>query len=135
YQRGGRERADSTLGWRCPHPELVAAGRTVSLGQTAENVAARWRVPREEQDELAMLSQRKAAAAIADGRLAEEIVATPVPASKGQTALVEADEHPRPGTTVESLARLRPAFVSDGTVTAGNSSGINDGAAMLLVAS
>jgi 3-oxoadipyl-CoA thiolase len=134
YQRGAPETADTTLGWRFPHPDLVADGHTVSLGQTAENVAARWKVPREEQDELAMLSQRKAAAATADGRLAEEIVATPVPAPKGQTLLVEADEHPRPGTTVEALARLRPAFAADGTVTAGNSSGINDGAAMLLVA-
>jgi 3-oxoadipyl-CoA thiolase len=134
YQRGAPELADSTLGWRFPHPDLVADGHTVGLGQTAENVAARWRVSRDEQDELALLSQRKAAAAIADGRLAEEIVATPVPAAKGQTALVEADEHPRPDTTIEALARLRPAFASDGTVTAGNSSGINDGAAMLLVA-
>jgi 3-oxoadipyl-CoA thiolase len=135
YQRGAPEMADTTLGWRFPHPDLVADGHTASMGQTAENVAARWRVPREEQDELALLSQRKAAAAIADGRLAEEIVATPVPGPKGQSALVEADEHPRPGTTIEALARLRPAFASDGTVTAGNSSGINDGAAMLLVAS
>ncbi|HEY3110621.1 MAG TPA: acetyl-CoA C-acyltransferase, partial [Chloroflexota bacterium] len=134
YQRGAPELADSTLGWRFPHPDLVADGHTVSLGQTAENVAARWRVTREEQDGLALLSQRKAAAATADGRLAEEIVATPVPAAKGQTTLVEADEHPRPGTTIEALARLRPAFASDGTVTAGNSSGINDGAAVLLVA-
>jgi 3-oxoadipyl-CoA thiolase len=131
YPRGVPEMADTTLGWRFPHPDLVADGHTVSLGETAENVANRCRVSRQEQDELALASQRKAAAA----DLADELVPTPVPGRKGDPVLVTADEHPRPDTTAEALAKLRPAFAKDGTVTAGNSSGINDGAAMLLVAS
>jgi 3-oxoadipyl-CoA thiolase len=135
YPRGAPESADSTLGWRFPHPRLVADGHTASLGQTAENVATRRGVSRSDQDALALASQRKAARAQADGTLAAEIVATPVPAPKGGTVLVDRDEHPRPGVTAEALAALRPAFAEGGTVTAGNSSGINDGAAALVVAS
>ena len=135
YPRGIPEIADSTLGWRFPHPQLVADGHTVSLGQTAENVAQRCSVSRQEQDAFALLSQQKAARAMRDGRLAEEIVPTPVPQGRGDQAVVTTDEHPRPETTLEGLARLKPAFAKDGTVTAGNSSGINDGAAVLLVAS
>jgi acetyl-CoA C-acetyltransferase len=105
------------------------------LGQTAENVAQRCSVSRQEQDAFALLSQQKAARAMRDGRLAEEVVPTPVPQGRGDPAVVTTDEHPRPDTTLEGLARLKPAFVKDGTVTAGNSSGINDGAAVLLVAS
>jgi acetyl-CoA acetyltransferase family protein len=148
YPRGVPEMADTTLGWRFPHPDLVADGHTVSLGETAENVARRCDVrreehlaenvarrcdvPREEQDELAASSQAKAARA----DFAAEIVPTPVPSRRGSEAVVvERDEHPRPDTTAEGLARLRPVFAKDGTVTAGNSAGINDGAAMLLVAS
>jgi acetyl-CoA acetyltransferase family protein len=92
-------------------------------------------VSRQDQDEFALLSQHKAGRAIQEGRLAEEIVPTPVPARKGEAITVDQDEHPRPGTTRETLAKLRPAFAKDGSVTAGNSSGINDGAAMLLVTS
>ncbi|MBV9359652.1 MAG: thiolase family protein [Chloroflexi bacterium] len=135
YARGVPASADSTLGWRFPHPELVADGHTVSLGQTAENVAERRGISRQDQDELALSSQRKAGRAVARGFLAEEITPTPVPRPRGQTETVELDEHPRPETTLDALARLRPAFASDGTVTAGNSSGINDGAAALLVTS
>jgi len=135
FPRGVPEMADSTLGWRFANPALVADGHTVSLGQTAENVAERRGVSRQEQDELALRSQQKAARAVAAGLLAEEIVATPVPRPRGLIATVSEDEHPRPDTSLDALARLRPAFAEGGTVTAGNSSGINDGAAALLVAS
>lgn len=136
FPRGVPEMADSTLGWRFPHPDLVADGHTISLGETAENVAERRGVSRQQQDELGVLSQNKAVRAIQDGRMAEEVIPTPVPGrKKGEAVTVEQDEHPRPGTTLEALARLRPAFAKEGTVTAGNSSGINDGAAALLVTS
>ncbi|WP_303798403.1 acetyl-CoA C-acetyltransferase [Alicyclobacillus macrosporangiidus] len=104
------------------------------MGITAENLAERFGITREAQDEFACLSQARAAAARASGRLAEEIVPVSVPGRKGDT-LVEQDEHIRPGTTLEALARLKPAFKAGGTVTAGNASGINDGAAAVVVAS
>jgi 3-oxoadipyl-CoA thiolase len=135
YPRGVPAMADSTLGWRFPHPDLEAAGHTDSLGQTAENVAERRGVSRQDQDLFALLSQQKTGRAIDSGRLAEEIVAVSVPQARGEPVLVERDEHPRPSTTLEALGKLRPAFTRDGTVTAGNSSGINDGAAALLVTS
>ena len=135
YPRGTPESADSTLGWRFAHPQLVADGHTVTLGQTAENVAQRRKVSRTDQDCLALLSQQKAVRAMENGVFAEEIVATPVPRSKGGEASVSVDEHPRPGSTLEALAQLKPAFAADGSVTAGNSSGINDGASALVVAS
>jgi 3-oxoadipyl-CoA thiolase len=135
YPRGVPETADSTLGWRFAHPQLVADGHTVTLGQTAENVAQRRKVSRTEQDCLALLSQRKAERAMQNGVLAEEIVATPVPQPKGDPRTVSVDEHPRAGSTLEALAKLKPAFAEKGSVTAGNSSGINDGASALVVAS
>jgi 3-oxoadipyl-CoA thiolase len=135
YPRGVPETADSTIGWRFTHPQLIADGHTVSLGQTAENVAQRRNISRADQDGLALLSQQKAERAAADGRLAEEIVATPVPGAKGTTVTIVTDEHPRAGSTLEALAKLKPAFAAQGTVTAGNSSGINDGAAAMVVAS
>ena len=135
YPRGVPPMADSTLGWRFPHPDLEAAGHTDTLGQTAENVAERRGVSRQDQDALALLSQQKTGRAMDNGTLAEEIVPIAVPQPKGEPIVVERDEHPRPNTTAEALARLRPAFARDGTVTAGNSSGINDGAAALLVTS
>ncbi len=135
YPRGVPETADSTLGWRFAHPQLVADGHTVTLGQTAENVAQRRNVSRADQDYLALLSQQKAERAMNDGTLAEEIVATTVPQAKGQPLIVERDEHPRAGSTLEALAKLKPVFAADGSVTAGNSSGINDGASALIVAS
>jgi acetyl-CoA acetyltransferase family protein len=135
YQRGVPEMADSTLGWRFPHPTLEADGHTATLGQTAENVAERRGVSRQDQDLFAALSQQKTGRAMESGRMAEEVIPTPVPQSRGEAVQVAQDEHPRPGTTADVLAKLRPAFVKDGTVTAGNSSGINDGAAALLVTS
>jgi 3-oxoadipyl-CoA thiolase len=135
YPRGVPPTADSTLGWRFPHPDLEAAGHTDTLGQTAENVAERRGVSRQDQDAFAALSQHKAGRAMQNGTLAEEIVLTPVAQLKGDPILVEQDEHPRPSTTAEALAKLRPAFARDGTVTAGNSSGINDGSAALLITS
>jgi 3-oxoadipyl-CoA thiolase len=135
YPRGVPPMADSTLGWRFPHPDLEASGHTDTLGQTAENVAERRGVSRQDQDLLAVLSQQKAGQAMANGWLAEEVAPIPVPQPKGQPATVNHDEHPRPTTTMEALARLRPAFTRDGTVTAGNSSGLNDGAAALLITS
>src|SRR5918911_4103565 len=98
FPRGVPDMADSTLGWRFPHPDLVADGHTASLGETAENVAERRGVSPQDQDQFALLSQQKAARAMQDGRLAEEIVPTPVPARKGETITVTEDEHPRPGT-------------------------------------
>ena len=135
YPRGVPPMADSTLGWRFPHPDLEKAGHTDTLGQTAENVAERRGVSRQDQDLLAMLSQQKTGRAIESGRLAEEIAVIEMPQVRGQPTRVVLDEHPRPTTSLEALAKLRPAFTKDGTVTAGNSSGINDGAAALLVTS
>jgi 3-oxoadipyl-CoA thiolase len=136
FARGVPEMADSTLGWRFPHPDLVADGHTCSLGETAENVANRRQISREDQDQFALLSQQKAARAIESGRLGEEIVAASVPSGRrGEAVAVERDEHPRSDTTLEGLAKLRPAFAKDGSVTAGNASGLNDGAAALLVTS
>jgi 3-oxoadipyl-CoA thiolase len=135
YQRGVPAMADSTLGWRFAHPTMEEKGYTDTLGQTAENVAERRGVSRADQDELAVRSQAKTARALDNGRLAAEVVAVSIPLAKGEPVSVERDEHPRPGTSLEQLTRLRPAFVKDGTVTAGNSSGINDGAAALLVTS
>jgi 3-oxoadipyl-CoA thiolase len=133
FQRGAPEIADTTLGWRFVNPRMDAAYPVVSLGETAEVVADRWGVSREDQDAFALESQRRAAAAIEAGRFADQLVPIPVPQPGGEALLVERDEHPRPGTTADELARLRPAFREGGTVTAGNSSGINDGAAALLV--
>ena len=136
FPRQAPQVVDSTIGWRFPHPRLVADGHTLAMGETAEVVTQRRGISREDQDELALLSQQKTARAMKCGRLGREIVATPVMGAKaGESALIDADEHPRPDTTAEALAKLRPAFRKDGTVTAGNSSGINDGAAALLVGS
>ncbi len=133
FERGNRELADSTLGWRFVNPKLDAAYPTISLGETAECVADEWHVTRERQDAFAAESQRRAVAAIEGGRFDGQLVAVPVPGRKGDPVLVARDEHPRPDTTAEGLATLKPAFRAGGTVTAGNASGINDGAAALLV--
>ncbi len=132
YTRGAPEVADTVLGWRFTNPRLPDPW-TIGLGQTAEVVAREFGVARSEQDAFAAESQRKAAAAIEAGRFDAEIVPVSVPQRRGAAVEVARDEHPRPGTTAEALARLRPVFDRDGTVTAGNSSGINDGAAALLV--
>jgi acetyl-CoA acetyltransferase family protein len=105
------------------------------MGETAENVAEAYHIERQEQDEFALRSHQRAVAAIESGRLAEEIVAVQVPQKKGDPLVVTRDEHPRPDTTLAALSKLKPAFRKDGTVTAGNSAGINDGAAALVVTS
>jgi acetyl-CoA acyltransferase len=129
------EMASTTLGWRLVNPRMEAMGHTDPLGVTAENVATEFEVSRHDQDAFAVRSQERAAEAAKAGRLAEEIVAVTITERRGDDTVVDADEHPRPGTTMESLARLPAAFLQGGTVTAGNSSGINDGSAALLVAS
>jgi 3-oxoadipyl-CoA thiolase len=132
-ERGNRELVDTTIGWRFVNPRLHAKYPAISLGETAERVADQWHVSREAQDELALGSQQRAAAAAASGVLAEEIVPVSVPQRSGAPIVVDRDEHPRPDTSAAALAKLKPAFATDGTVTAGNASGINDGAAALLV--
>lgn len=134
YPRGVPETADTVLGWRFVNPALPEAW-TIGLGETAEVVAEEFGVSREAQDAFAAESQRRAAEALEAGRFHDEIVPVEIPRRKGEPLVVSLDEHPRPGTTAEALARLRPAFKAGGTVTAGNSSGINDGASALLVLS
>jgi 3-oxoadipyl-CoA thiolase len=126
FPRGDRTAYDTTLGWRFPNPRLASMFPLESMGETGENVAERWDVSRADQDAFALRSQRRWAEAHTAGKLREEIV--PV----GE---VDADEHPRPDTSAEKLAALQPAFRDGGSVTAGNSSGINDGAAALVIAS
>jgi len=134
YAYGNPEVADTVIGWRFPNPAFTPEW-TIGLGETAEVVAADHRITREEQDAFALESQRRCAAALAERRFDREIVPVNIPRRKGDPIVVDVDEHPRPDSTAEGLARLRPAFKKDGTVTAGNSSGINDGAAALLVVS
>jgi acetyl-CoA acetyltransferase family protein len=126
FARGDRTVYDTTLGWRFPNPRLEAMFPLESMGETGENVAERWGVSREDQDAFALESQRRWAAAAKEGRFDDELVALDG---------VSSDEHPRPDTSAEKLAALKPAFRANGTVTAGNASGINDGAAALVVAS
>ncbi|MCL6575899.1 3-oxoadipyl-CoA thiolase [Kyrpidia sp.] len=133
FPRGDRTVYDTTIGWRFINPKLAAMYPPYSMGETAENVAERYGVSREDQDRFAWESQQRAAAAIREGRFKEEMVPVPVETKKG-IVWVEQDEHPRPDTTLETLGKLKPAFKERGTVTAGNSSGINDGAAALLLA-
>ena len=133
FERGNHELVDTTIGWRFVNPKLDAKYPTISLGETAERVASTWKVSREEQDAFALESQRRAAAAAKSGVHAEEIVPVRIPQRKGDALLIDKDEHPRPETDAASLAKLRPAFTEGGSVTAGNASGINDGAAALLV--
>ena len=134
YARGVPEVADSVLGWRFINPKFDAQW-IVSLGETAELVADRYGVSRDDQDAFALESQRRTAAALAASRFDQELVPVAIPQRKGAAVVVNRDEHPRPDTTPESLAKLSPAFRKGGTVTAGNSSGLNDGAAALLVVS
>jgi 3-oxoadipyl-CoA thiolase len=133
FERGTHELVDSTLGWRFVNPKLDARYPAISLGETAECVADDWSVSRERQDAFALESQRRTAAAMAAGRFDGELVPVTIPQRKGDPVVVARDEHPRADTSAEALARLRPAFREGGTVTAGNSSGINDGAAALLL--
>ena len=133
----GQTLYDTTLGWRFVNPKMEAMHGTLAMGETAERVAERCNVSREAQDRFAWTSQQRAGKAIASGRMAEEIVpiVTGVDKKTGTEAKVTLDEHPRPETTLEQLAKLRPAFAKNGTVTAGNASGLNDGSTALLLAS
>lgn len=136
---------DTTIGWRYPNPKMEQMFPLESMGETAENIYDETGISREEQDAFALESQRRAAAAIESGRFKDEIVPVPIPQRKGPPLMVDTDEHPRIEidadgkvrltTSAEELARLRPAFRAGGTVTAGNASGINDGAAALLLMS
>ena len=126
---------DTTLGWRFVNRRLEEQYGIDSMAETAENVASEFNVSREDQDRFALGSQIKAADAIASGRLAEEIVPVMVPQRKGEALVVDTDEHPRADSTIEGLTRLKPIVRQDGSVTAGNASGINDGACALLLAS
>ena len=133
--RGPQTMHDTTLGWRMINPRMKELGvSTESMGETGENVAERYEVSREDQDAFALRSHQRAVAATEDGKLAEEIV--PIEVRRGrETVLVEADEGPRSDASLEKLAKLRPVFREGGTVTAGNASTLNDGAACMLVAS
>ena len=125
---------DTTIGWRFPNPALHAAYGTDSMPETAENLAGRFGISRADQDAFALASQRKAARAQQQGWFEDEMTPVVVPASQGQAAAMNRDEHPR-STTLEALARLKPLVRADGSVTAGNASGVNDGACALLLAS
>ena len=126
---------DTTLGWRYPNPRMAELYGTESMGETAENIYAETGIPREAQDAFALRSHQRAIAAIDSGKFAEEIVPVPVPQKGGEPLLVTTDERPRRDTTLELLRRLKPSFRKEGTVTAGNSSGLNDGAAAILLTS
>src|SRR5580692_6864539 len=126
---------DTTMGWRFINPALQKKYGTETMPETGENVAEEYKISREDQDAFALRSHQRASAAISEGRMAEEIVGVPVPQKKGDPVCVEKDEHPRPDTTLEALAKLKPVVKPTGTITAGNASGINDGACALLIAS
>lgn len=126
---------DSSFGWRFINPRMKELFGTEGMGETAENLAELYKISREDQDKFALHSQMKAAKSQASGRFSEEIIPVVIPQRKGDPIVVKEDEFIKPGTTLEILGKLRPAFRKDGTVTAGNSSGLNDGAAALLIAS
>jgi 3-oxoadipyl-CoA thiolase len=127
---------DTALGWRYPNPKMQELYGTESMGETAENIAQMMpEITRQQQDTFALYSHQRAIAAIDSGKFAEEIVPVSIPQRKGDPIIVTTDERPRRDTSIESLARLRPAFRKDGSVTAGNSSGLNDGAAAVLLMS
>jgi 3-oxoadipyl-CoA thiolase len=125
---------DSTIGWRFINPKMAEKYPPIGMGETAELVAEKYGVTRQEQDEFALKTQQKWGAAFAAGKFKDEMAYVPVPgAKKGEVILVDRDEHPRPDVTMDQLAKLKPAFKKDGTVTAGNASGVNDGAAAVLL--
>lgn len=126
---------DSSFGWRFINPKLHALHGTDAMGETAENLVEKFNITREDQDAFALHSQQKAAAAQASGRLAKEIVPVAIPQRKGDAIQFSTDEFIKPATSMEGLAKLRPAFKKDGSVTAGNASGLNDGAAATIIAS
>lgn len=126
---------DTALGWRYPNPKMEELYGTESMGETAENIYEATHISREAQDEFAAESHRRAVAAIDTGKFAEEIIPVTIPQRKGEPLVVDTDERPRRDTSLEAMARLKPAFRKNGTVTAGNSSGLNDGAAAILLMS
>jgi 3-oxoadipyl-CoA thiolase len=134
FQRSA-EMFDTTIGWRFINPVLRARYGVDSMPETGENVAEEHQISRADQDAFALRSQQRAAAAAARGFFAQEIVPVAVPAGRGSSVTVEQDEHPRPDTTLEALAKLKPIARSNGTITAGNASGVNDGAAAMVIAS
>ena len=129
------EMFDTTLGWRFVNRKLEEQYGVDSMAETAENVASDFDISRDDQDQLALRSQQRAEAAIGAGRFDDEIVAVTIPQRKGDPLIIDSDEHPRPGSSIEALAKLRPIVRADGTITAGNASGINDGACAMFVAS
>ena len=135
FPRGGIDLVDSTIGWRFVNPRMAARYSTESMGETAENVAERYAVSREDQDALALRSHENALAAADAGRFDDELVSVEAPQPKGDPVTIHADEGPRPDTSLERLAGLRPIFRDGGSVTAGNASPLNDGAACLTLAS
>jgi 3-oxoadipyl-CoA thiolase len=124
---------DTTLGWRFINPKLSSMHHPYSMGETAENVAEKYHISRDDQDAFALRSQQRAVAAQQAGRFASEIIPVTIPQKKGEPTIVALDEHPRADTTLQKLAALKPVFRKDGTVTAGNAAGINDGAAALVL--
>lgn len=126
---------DSSFGWRFINPKMKELYGTDAMGETAENLAELYKISREDQDKFALWSQQKATAALGSGRFSEEIGGIEIPQKKGDAIRFDTDEFIRPGSTMDGLAKLKPAFRKDGTVTAGNASGLNDGAAALLIAS
>ncbi len=134
FPRGAPAIADTVLGWRFTNPRFPEHW-TVGLGETAENIAEKYQISREAQDEFALRSQRNAGNAMRSGRFFDEIVTLELTGHKGEKTIINSDEHPRPDTTLEQLQKLKPVFREGGTVTAGNSSGLNDGAAALTLVS
>jgi acetyl-CoA acetyltransferase family protein len=135
FPRGKVTMWDTTLGWRFPNPKLKEQYGTESMGETAENIFEERSITREEQDAFSLQSHQRAIEAIDTGRFEDEIVPVEIPQRKGDPVIVDVDERPRRDTSLEALTKLRPAFRSNGTVTAGNASGINDGAAAVLLLS
>ncbi|MEN6481663.1 MAG: acetyl-CoA C-acetyltransferase [Anaerolineaceae bacterium] len=135
YPFGNLTAYDTALGWRYPNPKMVESYGTEAMGETAENIAELTGITRLEQDAFALQSHQRAIAAIDSGKFAEEIIPVSIPQRKGEDLRVTTDERPRRDTSLETLARLKPAFRKDGSVTAGNSSGMNDGAAAVLIMS
>ncbi|MBA4493410.1 thiolase family protein [Paenactinomyces guangxiensis] len=133
FARGNQTLVDSTLGWRFVNPRLAKMYDPISMGETAENVAEKFGISREEQDQFAITSLQRSKAAWEQGKFADEVIPVPVTKRDGDTFLFAQDEHPRPQTTLEKLSQLLPAFREGGSVTAGNSSGINDGASAVLL--
>jgi 3-oxoadipyl-CoA thiolase len=135
FPRGPQTMYDTAIGWRLVNPKMAELYGTLQMGETAERVAQKYEVSREDQDAFALRSHQRAVAAQQSGRLAEEIVPVVVPQRKGDALQLSADEGPRPDTSLEALAKLRPAFAEHGSVTAGNSSALNDGATALVLMS